>query len=117
MPTYRYEALRPDGGRDEGVVDASSAAAAVAQLRRSYDAVLDLKELAAQLDMREYQQAVCRVGVVASVLHDAAAARRILHRYRERAPLGRRYLDGLRAYAVQELHRRGLRRSGRARAR
>ena len=48
MPTYRYEALRPDGGRDEGVVDASSAAAAVAQLRRSYDAVLDLKELAAQ---------------------------------------------------------------------
>ena len=76
-----------------------------------------LSGLAAELDVREYQQAVGRVGVVARVLHDAAAARRVMHRYREDAPARRGYLDGLRADAVEQLHRRGLRRSRRARAR
>ena len=76
-----------------------------------------LSGLAAEFDVREYQKAVRRVGVVARVLNDAAAARRVLHRYREDAPARRGYLDGLRADAVEQLHRRGLRSSRRARTR
>ena len=48
MPTYRYEARRPDGEKGEGVVEAVSPEAAVAQIRRSYDVVLSLWEIPAR---------------------------------------------------------------------
>ena len=48
MPTYHYEALRPGGEKGEGVVEASTPGAAVAQIRRSYDVVLSLQEIPAQ---------------------------------------------------------------------
>lgn len=52
MPTYRYEAQRPGGERGEGVVEASSPGAAVAQIRRSYEVVLSLQEIPAQREDR-----------------------------------------------------------------
>ena len=51
MPTYRYKARRADGETGEGVVEASSAGAAVAQIRRSYEVVLDLQEIPAQREL------------------------------------------------------------------
>ena len=51
MPTYRYKARRADGETGEGVVEASSAGAAVAQVRRSYEVVLDLQEIPAQREL------------------------------------------------------------------
>ena len=48
MPTYHYEALRPGGEKGEGVVEASSPGAAVAQIRRSYEVVVSLQEIPAQ---------------------------------------------------------------------
>lgn len=47
MPTYRYEAAGADGQRAEGVVEAADTAQAVAQIRRSYDVVLHLEQIAA----------------------------------------------------------------------
>ena len=51
MPTYRYKARRADGETGEGVVEASSAGAAVAQIRRSYEVVLDLQAIPAQREL------------------------------------------------------------------
>ena len=51
MPTYRYEARRPDGEKGEGVVEAVSPEAAVAQIRRSYDVVLSLREIPARREV------------------------------------------------------------------
>lgn len=47
MPTYRYEAAGADGQKAQGVVEAADTAQAVAQIRRSYDVVLHLEQIAA----------------------------------------------------------------------
>ena len=48
MPTYHYEAQRPGGEKADGVVEAASPGAAVAQIRRTYDVVLSLQEIPAR---------------------------------------------------------------------
>ncbi len=45
MPTYRYEALGADGQQTEGIVEATDSAQAVAQVRQSYDVVLQVEEI------------------------------------------------------------------------
>jgi type IV pilus assembly protein PilC len=45
MPTYQYEAMHATGQRATGVVEAVSQAAAVAQIRQTYEIVLDLHQV------------------------------------------------------------------------
>jgi type IV pilus assembly protein PilC len=45
MPTYQYEAMHAAGQRATGVVEAVSEAAAVAQIRQTYEIVLDLRQV------------------------------------------------------------------------
>lgn len=50
MPTYRYEALYPNGEKVTGVVEAASQHAAITQIRQSCEVVLDLTEVHTNAD-------------------------------------------------------------------
>lgn len=49
MPSYHYEAIRANGEKGEGVVEALSKDDAVAQIRKTYEVVLKLDEIKQQI--------------------------------------------------------------------